>query len=103
MSELLTVAEVAELLKHPEPASDAAARMVRRKVALGMPQVRGMRPPMFVKAHVLAWIDEQSRSVAPPPELPAPTRHRKRTTKLQAQTGSAIDYEITRLRNELVG
>ncbi len=56
MNETLTIADVARLLHHPAPESRAAARKVARLVSLGLPVVPHVRPPVFVRDRVLAWL-----------------------------------------------
>ncbi len=99
--ELLTVAEVAALVRHPAPESAAAARLVSRLVAAGLPRIDGLRPARFVRVHVLAWLEEYSRPKAPPSRNAGPpTKTRKRARKGgPTRPGmSALDEEIQRLR-----
>lgn len=82
---LLTVAEVAELLRHPDPASRAAAEMVRRHKVPG--RIPGRRPMVFARHAVEDWLADQP-SAQPTSRTPTRSGRRKSSLTIAAKVAT---------------
>lgn len=91
MPDVLTTAQLAELLHHADPESRAAAAKVGRLVGRGLPFIEGTRPRLFLRHQVLAWLEAQSTSGAPAPARVEPPRRRR-------QSGGGLAERIAALR-----
>lgn len=91
MSEPITIttADVARLLHHPEPESQAAKLKVGRLVRRGLPRVPHTRPVVFIRSQVIEWLAEQAArggEDATKAAEPPPTRRRARRKRQAAPT-----------------
>ena len=79
--QLLTVADVARLLRHDAPESPAAAELVRRLVRQGMPAFSTVRPMLFFADQVIEWLRQRAA-----PAQVAGTVARRRSARRSATT-----------------
>jgi hypothetical protein len=98
MSETLSTADVARLLRHAEPESAAATEMVRRLVRRGMPCVACVRPMLFFRDQVVAWLRSQAEGESAPAPSPAPARARGRAKLARTGGESALARRVAELR-----
>lgn len=97
MNETMTVADVARLLHHPAPESPAAARKVARLVVLGLPVVPHLRPPVFVRERVVAWL----AAMGGPTENTTPAAPKRPRRARPAPASAGLTDEIAELRASL--
>lgn len=94
--ELMTTAEVAELLRHPDPNSAAGRAMVYRLVKKGMPDIKGTRPRLYCRHDVETWLRNRSAEPAASPATVTPPEDRRRRSK-----PGSLAAQIAEMRAEL--
>lgn len=100
-SEMMTLTQVAELLQHPAPDTEAGHQKVRRLVARGMPVVPHTRPALFLRTQVLIWLATQAEAdaaAADQVDLQAAVRPRRRRRRPTATGESALAARARELR-----
>lgn len=100
MSDPITWQQVAEILHHPEPESDAARQLVRRMVSRGMPCVPGRAGGLFFSDQVVDWLRREAEANAGDPraEAPAPGRRSARRRRPAPAQPSPIRQRVRELR-----
>lgn len=95
----ITTADVARLLHHPEPESNAARLKVCRLVRRGLPKVPFVSPAVFIREQVHQWLADEAKQGAA--DVMADAEKTRRPARRRAQKRQAKPAELSPIQARL--